>query len=171
MIGNKSMLGKHHSEETKRKISKAHKGMKISEKTRKKLSKGHKGKHHSEETKKIMSEAHKGKYKGEKNPAWKGGKTKTGCGYIYIYIPNHPNANLQHYIFEHRLVMEKCLGRYLKKNEIVHHIDGNKSNNIITNLRLETRNTHKQNYSYAYQEGYKMGMAHAIFILKLEKYL
>ena len=61
--GNKNMLGKHHSEETKRKLSEANKNM--SEETKKKMSEVHKGnknmlgKHHSEETKRKMSEAKK----------------------------------------------------------------------------------------------------------------
>ena len=51
------MLGKKHSEETKRKM----KGKHLSEETRRKLSESHKGNKHSEETKKKMSESHKGK--------------------------------------------------------------------------------------------------------------
>ena len=60
------------SEETKKKISEAHKGMRQSEETRKKRSEALKGrlspmrgKHHSEETKKKISEAEKGKPKPE----------------------------------------------------------------------------------------------------------
>lgn len=37
-------------------------------------------------------------------------------------------------IDEHRLIMEKCLGRKLLRNEIVHHKDGDKSNNNLKNL-------------------------------------
>ena len=39
-------------------------------------------------------------------------------------------------ITEHRLVMEKYIGRKLKKGEIVHHIDHDRSNNNIENLIL-----------------------------------
>ena len=52
-----SRVGTHHSEESKQKMSKAHKGQSPSEETRKKLSEAQKGTHHSEETRKKISEA------------------------------------------------------------------------------------------------------------------
>ena len=57
-------------------------------------------------------------------------------GYWYIKIPNHPFSGKQGYIAEHRLVMEKHLGRYLKKGEIVHHINHDTTDNRIENLEL-----------------------------------
>lgn len=56
--------------------------------------------------------------------------------YIKYYYPNHPNSDKQGYILEHRLTMEHYLGRYLTSKEIVHHIDGDKHNNKITNLAI-----------------------------------
>ena len=53
-------IGKPKSEETKKKISGAHKGKHLSEETKKKMSEANKGKHLSEETKKKMSEVRKG---------------------------------------------------------------------------------------------------------------
>jgi hypothetical protein len=78
---------------------------------------------------------------GSQNPAWKGGRKIRKDGYILAYAPDHPHAisdgdNDKRYVLEHRLVMEKHLGRHLEPNEVVHHIDGNTSNNEIANLKL-----------------------------------
>lgn len=64
--------------------------------------------------------------------------------YKYIYMPEHPNAigTKKLYVSEHRLVMEKHLGRYLKETEVVHHIDHNTLNNEINNLMLCTASDH-----------------------------
>lgn len=72
---------------------------------------------------------------GDKNPAWKGG-VRHALGYVYILHHNHPNSNDKGYVAEHRLVMEKKLGRYLKTEEKIHHINGIKSDNRIENLQL-----------------------------------
>lgn len=56
-------------------------------------------------------------------------------GYIKQYNPNHPGIKNK-YQFQHRLVMEEHLGRYLSPNETVHHINGIKDDNRIENLEL-----------------------------------
>jgi hypothetical protein len=45
---------------------------------------------------------------------------------------------------KHRFVMEEFIGRSLSKNELVHHIDGNRQNNDIENLKIVTRSEHKK---------------------------
>lgn len=55
-------------------------------------------------------------------------------GYIEIMMPEHPNARSNGTVLEHRLVAEKKIGRLLKRNEVVHHIDEDKTNNIPENL-------------------------------------
>lgn len=90
--------------------------------------------------------------KGEKNPMygkrkdrarqWKGGRKIRADGYVLVVAPDdHPfpadhKASGLKYILEHRYVMEQHLGRYLLPEEVVHHIDGNPSNNAIENLQL-----------------------------------
>ncbi len=67
---------------------------------------------------------------------------KNADGYILIFLPEHPYTNSQGYVREHRLVMEKHIGRYLTPEEIIHHKDFNKTNNSIENLQIMTRREH-----------------------------
>lgn len=74
---------------------------------------------------------------GRKNPYWNGGKYVDRLnGYVHVHKPDHPYAKKKGYVLEHRLVMEKFLGRFLKKNEIVHHRNKKKVDNRIDNLEL-----------------------------------
>jgi DNA-directed RNA polymerase subunit RPC12/RpoP len=90
----------------------------------------------------ISRKAAKRNQLGEFNDNWKGGVTINN-GYIMVKCPNHPRANKEDYVFQHILVMERYLGRYLEyygqghpNNEVVHHINHNTQDNRIENLQL-----------------------------------
>lgn len=73
---------------------------------------------------------------GELNPNWNGGSFVRPDGYVAVRTDGGG------YVLEHRLVMEQSLGRYLTKDEVVHHIDGDKERNDIENLQLLTPSEH-----------------------------
>lgn len=84
---------------------------------------------------------------GELNPMWKGGIKRQGQGYILIYSPEHPFCSKRKYVLEHRLIMEKHIGRYLTKKEIVHHKNGIRDDNRIENLELfNNQSEHLKNH-------------------------
>lgn len=82
----------------------------------------------------------RGPRNGTGHPNWKGGRIVSGSGYVLIYCPDHPAARRVHktggYVWEHRLVMEKHLGRFLARSEVVHHKNKNKTDNRIENLEV-----------------------------------
>jgi transposase len=57
-------------------------------------------------------------------------------GYLLEYAPRHPHAYTAGYVFQHRLVMERVLGRFLMEGEVVHHKDEDITNNDPDNLEL-----------------------------------
>lgn len=67
--------------------------------------------------------------------------------YLYALVPNHPKATKNGYVLMHRVVMENFLGRLLEKNEVVHHLDGNKHNNSIENLQVMDSKDHNRMHS------------------------
>jgi hypothetical protein len=72
--------------------------------------------------------------RGAAHPMWIGGRVQDGNGYILVYQPDHPHARAQGYVYEHRLVMEKKLGRYLAPEEVVHHMNSDAQDNSPENL-------------------------------------
>ena len=85
--------------------------------------------------------------RGVLNPLFKGGSYITNYGYRMILKHGHPNANRQGYVFEHRYIMSQNLGRPLRSDEIVHHIDHDRLNNDISNLEIMDRSGHSAYHS------------------------
>lgn len=68
-------------------------------------------------------------------------------GYKVVYRPDHFHHTLNDkdykgYVYEHRYIVERYLNRPLSKSEVVHHKDGDKTNNDIENLEVLTRGEH-----------------------------
>jgi hypothetical protein len=72
-----------------------------------------------------------------RTPGEPGGRTYSQ-GYIYVYFPEHPNANRRKTVGEHVLVMTESLGRALHPGETVHHRNGVRDDNRPENLELWT---------------------------------
>src|SRR5260370_41378730 len=80
---------------------------------------------------------------GPANPRWRGGgkpRQSSPRGYIYAKAPEHPRGTRNNgYVFEHILVMEALLGRFLLPGENVHHRNGVRTDNRRENLELWVR--------------------------------
>lgn len=68
------------------------------------------------------------------------GKTRHRDGYVYVLTKGHLYGGPRGYVFEHRVIMEKHLGRYLDPKEVVHHINGIRDDNCLENLQLFKNN-------------------------------
>lgn len=88
--------------------------------------------------------------RGELNPLYKGAFINQ-YGYRVLHKPQHPNANKDGYILEHRYVASNKIGRPLKDDEIVHHIDGNRLNNNPSNLQIMDRSEHSKLHNKDYE--------------------
>jgi hypothetical protein len=71
-----------------------------------------------------------------------GTKTHNHEGYVVVKVPKGTPGTITHggtmdrWMFEHRHVMQAHLGRTLRKDETIHHVNGDKADNRIENLEL-----------------------------------
>jgi hypothetical protein len=88
---------------------------------------------------------YKSKYhRGSKHPsAWKGGISHGGSNgkYRLIFKPDHPRSTKRGYVYEHILVAEKMIGKSIKRDAVVHHINGIFTDNRPSNLMIFPNNT------------------------------
>lgn len=107
------------------------------EKQRKSLT----GYKHTDEYRAKLSAAHKGK------PHDWANKRRIVHNYISLFEPTNPMSNKTGYVYEHRKVMADSIGRPLLRTELVHHINGIKTDNRIENLQIVSRFEHSQIHS------------------------
>jgi tellurite resistance-related uncharacterized protein len=92
---------------------------------------------------------------GKQHWNWKGGRYKE-LGYILVYLPSHPYADNDGRVREHRIVMEKHIGRYLSPKEVIHHINGVRDDNRIENLELlGSQSNHASNHGCDHLKEYQ----------------
>ena len=63
-------------------------------------------------------------------------KMPTYNGYILVRDSTNPRSREDGYVFAHVLVAERTIGRQLRKEEVIHHIDFVKGNNSLRNLHI-----------------------------------
>lgn len=93
------------------------------------------------------------KMRGKNHWNWKGGRMMNGDGYILIYMPDHPRSNRHRYVKEQYVVVEKIIGRFLNKDETIHHINEIKTDNRPENLYLFP--TNKEHRIYHLKQRYE----------------
>ena len=99
----------------------------------------HKGKVISEKQRRQISENNSCNFNGMNGY----GHTKMqNGGYVLAYVPKHPHAHKDGYVMLHTVLMERAIGRYLNENEVVHHVNHNKADNRLENLRLMDKKEH-----------------------------
>jgi hypothetical protein len=108
-------------------------------------------------TSKEYSELKRAQVLGRKNGMWKTGTYQRTCGYVLVTKKDHPYRNKTQMLL-HRLIVEQWLSDnepsseylvqlsgivYLNPMCVVHHVDGNKSNNVAENLKPMWRSNHQ----------------------------
>lgn len=67
-------------------------------------------------------------------------------GYRLIFLPTHhramSNSNWDGYVYEHLVVAEENIGRTLRDEEVVHHLNGNRGDNRHNNLLVLEKTEH-----------------------------
>lgn len=94
-----------------------------------------------EHVKYVVGHTNKGR-RGPNASGWKGGRIMRR-GYVMLYMPGHPRADIKGYIPEHQVVACEARGRDLEPGEVVHHVNGVKDDNRPENLEILTADEHR----------------------------
>ena len=102
----------------------------------------------------------------------KEGQRISSGGYVLVRSVGHPRASKSgHCVFQHIIVMETHLGRYLCEGEIVHHKNHIKTDNRIQNLELTNQSEHMRHHPpvASFKPGYKASVQHRQRVSKAKK--
>jgi len=94
----------------------------------------------------LASRDRRGKHgnhaKGPRHPRWSGKRLRSSHGYVKVRVgKSHPLADSNGYAYEHTLVWNTA-GRHLEDDEVIHHRNGDKTDNRLENLEALTRQEH-----------------------------
>lgn len=83
--------------------------------------------------------------RGSRHHRWNDSKIMSPNGYPMIRVGRtHPLADPNGYVMEHILVVASALGREAISGKVIHHVDGDRTNNRIENLMLLTIAEHNK---------------------------
>jgi hypothetical protein len=71
-------------------------------------------------------------------------------GYVRVFVPEHPKNFCNGWVYEHRLMAERALGRLLHCGETVHHINEQKHDNRLINLFVCWADEHTKAHDLAH---------------------
>jgi len=107
---------------------------------------------------------------GSNHPMYKGGD-RISNGYRVILSKEHPHRDRDNYVSFHRMVVEKKIGRYLTKDEVIHHLDGDKLNNDLDNLFVCSKSQHRTLHNDLERIAYKLYKTNKIKFINNNYYL
>ena len=91
-----------------------------------------------------MRGEHNNHIKSSKHYRWNN-RLKSTEGYTKIRVgKSHPLSDPNGYVYEQKLVAVTAFGLDFIKGKIIHHINGNKSDNRLENIEILTRSEHNK---------------------------